>query len=193
METIQALELGVEQKKSEPEVDEMPGSMEDQKPAEISQDKVAETDIKPAVQTELETSPVANPNPAETNQYTDGVTYGDLETTDPGTTYRCKRCRTLVATEGYVVTHKVGRGEKCFVTRKKYHVDEKEPECTCLFVEPLKWMQPVVEGYISGKIACRKCNSRLGQFHWAGMQCSCGAWVNPAFQLVKSKIDQCEM
>uniref|UniRef100_A0A0D9VEB8 Uncharacterized protein n=1 Tax=Leersia perrieri TaxID=77586 RepID=A0A0D9VEB8_9ORYZ len=198
METIQAQELGSEHK-PEPEVDEMRGSVGDQKPAETIQDTVVnpgyscETDIIPEKQTELETCPVANPNPAKTNQDTAEVTYGDLKTTDPGVTYRCKKCRTLVATEGYVVTHKLGHGEKCFLKRKKYHVDEKEPECTCLFVQPLKWMQPVVEGYISGKIACRKCNTRLGQFHWAGMQCSCGAWVNPAFQLVKSRIDQCEM
>ncbi|KAF0934449.1 hypothetical protein E2562_025531 [Oryza meyeriana var. granulata] len=140
METIQAVE-SIEQK-SEPEVDEMSVSMDDQKPVETSQDTVVETDNKPEMQTELETTSGVNPNPVETKQDTDEVTYGDLETSDPGATYRCKRCRTLIATEGYVVAHKVGRGEKCFAKRKKYHVDEKEPECTCLFVQPLKWMQP---------------------------------------------------
>ncbi|XP_006647122.1 probable inactive dual specificity protein phosphatase-like At4g18593 [Oryza brachyantha] len=193
METIQELESRIQQK-SEPEVDEMPGSMDDQKAEEISQDTVMESDTKPAMQTELETSPGANPNPAETNHDTNEVTYGDPgTTTDPGATYRCKRCRTLVATEGYVVTHKVGCGQKSFAMRRKYDPDEEEPECTCLFVQPLKWMQPFVEGYVSGKIACRKCNTRLGEFHWAGMQCSCGAWVNPAFKLVNSRIDKCEM
>ncbi|KAG8070438.1 hypothetical protein GUJ93_ZPchr0006g45369 [Zizania palustris] len=210
VENIQGPEFGVEQK-SGPEVnqspvetdvrtlepDEMPGSMDDRKAVQTlpCQDIVVETDTKPEMQTELDASSGVNPNPVETTTSQDTGTaigtYGNPEITDPGVTYRCKRCRALVATEEYVVTHKVGLGEKCFATRKRFHVDEKEPECSCLFVQPMMWMQPVVEGYISGKIPCRKCNARLGQFHWAGMQCSCGAWVNPAFQLVKSKIDEC--
>lgn len=40
-----------------------------------------------------------------------------------------------------------------------------------------------------GKINCIKCNSKIGQWSWTGLQCSCGAWVVPAFQITKTKVD----
>jgi hypothetical protein len=44
----------------------------------------------------------------------------------------------MVATEEYVVTHKVGSGENRFFRHK---TDDK-PECTpAIFVEPMKWME----------------------------------------------------
>jgi dual specificity phosphatase 12 len=43
---------------------------------------------------------------------------------------------------------------------------------------------------VDGKLACPKCTVRLGSYTWSGMQCSCGAWVAPAFQVVKSKVDE---
>ncbi len=97
--------------------------------------------------------------------------------------------------------------------------NEKEPvECTSIFVDPMKWMEtgdyklisyflsgsihvhklltwfwnwPVQEGYVQERLQCMGCKARLGYFNWAGMQCSCGAWVNPAFQLHKSRLDEC--
>jgi dual specificity phosphatase 12 len=47
----------------------------------------------------------------------------------------------------------------------------------------------VQEGMVESKLQCVKCEARLGNFNWAGMQCSCGTWVNPAFQLHKSRVD----
>jgi dual specificity phosphatase 12 len=98
---------------------------------------------------------------------------------------------------------------------------EKEPvECTSIFVEPMKWMEtgdlfilsfvaiyyvhkmlvlssilswPVQEGYVQERLHCMGCKGRLGYFNWAGMQCSCGAWVNLAFQLHKSRLDECHI
>ncbi|MCL7046330.1 hypothetical protein MKW94_012386 [Papaver nudicaule] len=51
----------------------------------------------------------------------------------------------------------------------------------------------VLEGNIEQKLLCVGCNARLGSFNWAGMQCSCGTWVNPAFQLHKNRIDECPL
>ena len=51
----------------------------------------------------------------------------------------------------------------------------------------------VQEGQVEEKLVCMGCKARLGYFNWAGMQCSCGAWINPAFQLQKSKLDECYM
>ena len=50
----------------------------------------------------------------------------------------------------------------------------------------------VHDGTVEEKLLCLGCNARLGYFNWAGMQCSCGAWVNPAFQLHKSRLDECK-
>jgi hypothetical protein len=50
-------------------------------------------------------------------------------------------------------------------------------------------LNAVEEGVVEGKLQCVKCEARLGNFNWSGMQCSCGAWVTPAFQLHKSRMD----
>ena len=39
------------------------------------------------------------------------------------------------------------------------------------------------------KIACPKCQGKLGLICWTGSQCSCGAWITPAFQYINSKVD----
>ena len=59
-----------------------------------------------------------------------------------------------------------------------------------MFVEPIAWMEPALsDGSVSGKLSCPKCQGRLGSFNWAGEQCSCGAWVNPAFQVHLARVD----
>ena len=42
----------------------------------------------------------------------------------------------------------------------------------------------------SGTIKCKKCSYKLGEFSPKGTQCSCGSWVVPAVQIVKSKVDK---
>ncbi|GAA5843368.1 hypothetical protein JCM11251_002461 [Rhodosporidiobolus azoricus] len=67
------------------------------------------------------------------------------------------------------------------------------PACSSYFVEPLSWMSPILEtGVLAGKIVCpnKKCGAKLGNFDWAGNQCSCGAWVCPGFALNVSKVDE---
>ncbi|CAK9237404.1 unnamed protein product [Sphagnum troendelagicum] len=112
----------------------------------------------------------------------------------PSKVYRCKKCRRVVASEENVITHIPGAGVTSFKWRKRgVQVSGKDelvqPECTSIFVQPMQWMTPVQEGLVESKLQCIKCEARLGNFNWAGMQCSCGAWVNPAFQLHKGRID----
>ncbi|BGP08415.1 Dual specificity protein phosphatase 1 [Rhodotorula toruloides] len=67
------------------------------------------------------------------------------------------------------------------------------PACSSYFVEPLSWMSPILEtGVLAGKITCpsKKCGAKLGNFDWAGTQCSCGAWVCPGFALNVSRVDE---
>ncbi|EPS72530.1 hypothetical protein M569_02227 [Genlisea aurea] len=120
-----------------------------------------------------------------------------IETNNPSTAdskppviYRCKKCRRMVASEENMVSHRRGEGQKCFKWNKRNETSRNE--CSSIFVEPMKWMmQTVDEGCVEAKLECIGCKARLGSFNWAGMQCSCGSWINPAFQLQKSRIDEC--
>ncbi|EUC65419.1 tyrosine-phosphatase [Rhizoctonia solani AG-3 Rhs1AP] len=67
------------------------------------------------------------------------------------------------------------------------------PKCSGYFVEPLKWMQPFLEkGQLAGKIICPnpKCGTKLGNYDWAGVSCSCKEWVTPGFCIHRSKVDE---
>lgn len=114
----------------------------------------------------------------------------------PQVIYRCKRCRRIVASEENIVPHERGKGEQCFKWNKK-SVDscknQEPPECSSIFVEPMKWMLTVQEGFVGEKLQCMGCKARLGSFNWAGMQCNCGTWINPAFLLHKNKLDECHI
>ncbi|XP_075512816.1 uncharacterized protein LOC142548410 [Primulina tabacum] len=111
----------------------------------------------------------------------------------PTPAYRCKKCRRVVALKDHVVDHIPGEGETCFDWHKRRSGDpfnkSDEDECSSIFVEPLRWMTTVVEGGLEGKLLCAHCEARLGYFNWSGIQCSCGSWITPAFQLHKSKVD----
>ncbi|GAA5882496.1 hypothetical protein JCM16303_001764 [Sporobolomyces ruberrimus] len=68
--------------------------------------------------------------------------------------------------------------------------------CSSYFVEPLSWMSSFLEnGALAGKIVCpgSKCGAKLGNFDWAGNQCSCGAWVCPGFALNVSRVDEIKL
>ncbi|KAG6522581.1 dual specificity protein phosphatase 12-like [Zingiber officinale] len=112
---------------------------------------------------------------------------------DQHTAYRCKKCRRVVALQENVVSHVPGEGETCFDWQKRKNNNRtnrfQDQDCSSLFVEPLKWMTSVEEGAMEGKLSCIHCVSRLGYFNWSGIQCSCGSWITPAFQIHKSKID----
>uniref|UniRef100_A0A0D9XWN1 protein-tyrosine-phosphatase n=1 Tax=Leersia perrieri TaxID=77586 RepID=A0A0D9XWN1_9ORYZ len=108
------------------------------------------------------------------------------------TAYRCKKCRRVVAVQDNVVSHTPGEGESRFQwhnKRKGGHSYNKEQGCSSLFIEPLKWMTPVEDGALEGKLSCIHCGARLGYFNWSGIQCNCGSWITPAFQISKSKVD----
>ncbi|CAH7682786.1 hypothetical protein BY996DRAFT_6693017 [Phakopsora pachyrhizi] len=83
------------------------------------------------------------------------------------------------------------KGADCQLTVSPPLNDEEE--CSSYFVEPLSWMSGVLgEGQMVGKLICPnlRCQSKLGCFDWAGCRCSCGAWITPGFQILKSKVDE---
>lgn len=107
--------------------------------------------------------------------------------------YSCKKCKRVVARQENVIPHDPMSGESSFRWRRRgarrWGGEDDDPACTALFVEPMQWMSLVQDGAYEGKLQCLSCESRLGSFNWAGIQCSCGTRVTPAFQLHKCHID----
>mmetsp|Transcript_11259 Transcript_11259/g.41225 ORF Transcript_11259/g.41225 Transcript_11259/m.41225 type:complete len:165 (+) Transcript_11259:67-561(+) len=110
----------------------------------------------------------------------------------------CRRCRQLLCTTEQVVEHDTGEGAKRFTYK---HGGARNPQdmCTSIFVEVQPWMKALEEDCgeqdespgVDGKLFCPNpsCNVRIGSYYWQGVQCSCGTWVAPAFQLSKGKVD----
>jgi len=40
-----------------------------------------------------------------------------------------------------------------------------------------------------GKLACPKCDQKLGAFDLDGISCSCGTTVKPAYKILKNRVD----
>jgi dual specificity phosphatase 12 len=130
----------------EKQTDDIQGSEVNSEPVDTCQETVIETDVNPGKQADPKSVPEVDQKPSEICQETAGETdvTPEKQIADPGVIYRCRRCRQMVATQEYVVTHNVGRGAGNYGARKKSHVDEddKKPECSlCIFVEPMKWMK----------------------------------------------------
>ncbi|MED6170625.1 hypothetical protein PIB30_032910 [Stylosanthes scabra] len=93
-------------------------------------------------------------------------------------TYRCKKCRRIVALQENVLAHVPGEGETSFEWHKRRSGNPFN-----------KSNESFEEGALEGKLSCVHCDARLGYFNWAGIQCSCGSWITPGFQLHKGRVD----
>lgn len=63
-------------------------------------------------------------------------------------------------------------------------------KCQHVFLEPVLWLKDELEkGELEGRLQCPRCSTKVGSYHWQGMQCSCRTWVTPAFSLMMSKVD----
>ncbi|XXG97262.1 hypothetical protein Hte_003558 [Hypoxylon texense] len=113
----------------------------------------------------------------EVEQEKEGV---EVETGKPdGKEVRCKKCRRILATPKFVVSHTPTGSEPS--------------NCAHVFVDTLSWMRPALEGgALEGRLSCpnTKCGATVGRFAWQGLQCSCREWVVPAFSLNRSRIDE---
>ena len=109
-----------------------------------------------------------------------GANAGGHGTEGVDTDLRCKKCRRVLATGGFIVPHQ-GQG------------NAELPSCPHFFVEALSWMRPILEqGELDGRLICpnTKCGASIGRYAWQGFKCSCGEWVAPAFSLQNSKVDK---
>jgi dual specificity phosphatase 12 len=115
---------------------------------------------------------------------TDGTSASD-DTPRPAERYTCMLCGTLLFDSTALQPH--APTEKDAARR-----GGKNVPCASLFLaDPPTFVSAAQLGENSGKIACPnvKCAGKLGQWCWTGCQCSCGAWVTPAFQFTRSKVD----
>ncbi|KAI5863539.1 dual specificity protein phosphatase 12 [Durotheca rogersii] len=122
---------------------------------------------------------------AEDIRFEDEVKWGSegsegSEKQHDGKEVRCKKCRRMLATPGFVVPHTpVGQLDT--------------PGCAHIFVDTLSWMRPALEGgALEGRLSCPnpKCGATVGRFAWQGLECSCREWVAPAFSLNRGRVDQ---
>lgn len=103
--------------------------------------------------------------------------------------YRCRKCRRTLFRDSSILSHSAGDGASAFQHKKSNNVSGLV-QCTSYFIEPVQWMEPALLGVMDGQLLCPKCHSKLGSFNWCGDQCSCGRWVNPAFQLHRNRVDE---
>ena len=99
---------------------------------------------------------------------------------EPTMSYRCRRCRTPLATSTYLVPHNPKR-------------PAASQPCAHLHLTPLSWMRPELEqGKLEGRLECpnQKCGQSVGRYAWQGMKCSCGEWVVPGMTLGRGRIDE---
>ena len=114
--------------------------------------------------------------------------------------YRCRVCRTTLATSDNIMVDISVGGTSGFSQRRRAKDAQKSPMHSDsnqkaseispggIFVEPLRWMAGITEN-TQGKIYCPTCVTRLGSYNWAGMQNDDAQWITPAFQLHNSKLD----
>jgi dual specificity phosphatase 12 len=66
------------------------------------------------------------------------------------------------------------------------------PTCQTIFLDPHRWLESfgvALPENQEGKLACSKCQAKVGHYVWSGTLCSCGEWISPGFALSKSRID----
>ena len=104
------------------------------------------------------------------------------------TYYACSGCGKSLFLEEQINGHEEGDGQEAFRWAKRDSgLNLDGPSCSAFFVNRMDWMGAMDAN--EGKIACPKCKTKLGKYFWHGTQCSCGAWVTPAIQVLKAKVD----
>ncbi|KFY44707.1 hypothetical protein V495_03293 [Pseudogymnoascus sp. VKM F-4514 (FW-929)] len=128
--------------------------------------------------------------------------FASSEAGDATKAMRCRRCRTLLAKEEYIVDHdpKAPAEEDAISSTAPLPLPNPDAAaassssvaCGHFFLEPLSWMRPALEaGDLEGRLLCPnlKCEALVGRWNWKGLKCSCGVWVTPAFSVQKGRVD----
>lgn len=110
---------------------------------------------------------------------------------DPKKIFKCKICRkNLFNDKNVMYLHEFTPKEKYSNKRRKVNI-VKSKECSSYFLNDfIEEDENSLMKVENGKILCKKCGNKLGEFLPKGTQCSCGSWVVPAVQIIKSKVDE---
>lgn len=112
---------------------------------------------------------------------------------------RCKRCRTTLAKSNDVESHEIPDSESRqahfirTVPNSRRIISSVDASKTCshyFMSEPMAWMETELNKQeLEGKLACPKCEAKVGGYSWKGSRCSCGKWMVPAIHLQSAKVD----
>jgi dual specificity phosphatase 12 len=103
--------------------------------------------------------------------------------------YSCRKCRTVLFGEDDLENPPHVPAQHNFGYRKKGG-GSGGGTCQSLFLQAVPPWVTTDLSLNEGKITCYKCDTKVGHFHWAGAQCSCGTWVCPAIQVPHSRVDE---
>ena len=130
--------------------------------------------------------------------------------------FKCAKCRSLLASSEVYIPHSppFEKDDKqmyfiknAFRSKRVVNIQRGHNECTLIFTEPLLWMRDKLVNEnssnaadadmrnedheaLEGRLDCYKCGAKVGGWNWKGGRCSCGKWMVPAINLLKSKVIQ---
>ena len=129
----------------------------------------------------------------------------------PNYIFKCGKCRKTIFTDKQLMLFHDNSAKDKYSNKRRKNNTVNTTECTSYFLsmgrlliddnnkeDKVKDVKDILEEKMeknnmkleSGAIKCKKCSNKLGEFYPKGTQCSCGSWVVPAIQIVKSKVDK---
>ena len=132
---------------------------------------------------------------------------------NPEFNFKCGKCRKSLFNDKQLILFHENLAKGTYSHKRKKNNSVNTTECTSYFlnierlmnnnknnneekkdIDFIEQFQIVMETQNmkleSCIIKCKKCSLKLGEFFDKGTQCSCGSWVVPAVQIVKSKVDK---
>ena len=132
---------------------------------------------------------------------------------NPEFNFKCGKCRKSLFNDKQLILFHENSAKGTYSHKRKKNNSVNTTECTSYFlnierlmnnnknsneekkdIDFIEQFQIVMETQNmkleSCIIKCKKCSLKLGEFFDKGTQCSCGSWVVPAVQIVKSKVDK---
>lgn len=132
---------------------------------------------------------------------------------NPEFIFKCGKCRKNLFNDKQLILFHENSAKGTYSHKRKKNNSVNTTECTSYFlnierlmnnnknsneekkdIDFIEQFQIVMETQNmkleSCIIKCKKCSLKLGEFFDKGTQCSCGSWVVPAVQIVKSKVDK---
>ena len=135
---------------------------------------------------------------------------------NPEFNFKCGKCRKSLFNDKQLILFHENSAKDTYSHKRKKYNSVNTTECTSYFlnierlmnnnknnneekknIDFIEQFQTVMESQNMKLenciIKCKKCSLKLGEFFDKGTQCSCGSWVVPAVQIVKSKVDKVKL